>query len=47
MRVGILDLIAYTVPPEWARQRQPAALAVRRHLYGAMPQVLAVWSRPT
>src|SRR5262249_4587609 len=43
MNVGILELIAYTVPPEWNRQR--AALALRRHLYSLMPQAVAAWCR--
>ncbi len=43
MNVGILDLIAYTVPPEWKRER--AALALRRHLYSVMPQAIAAWCR--
>jgi hypothetical protein len=43
MNVGILELVAYTVPPEWNRRR--SALALRRHLYSLMPQVVAVWCR--
>jgi hypothetical protein len=43
MNVGVLELVAYTVPPEWHRQR--AAMALRRLLYGVMPQVVAAWCR--
>src|SRR6516164_7512493 len=43
MRVGVLELVAYTVPPEW--HRQPAAAAMRKLLYSVMPQAVAAWCR--
>jgi hypothetical protein len=43
MKVGILELISFTVPPEW--RPQFAATALRRHLYSVMPQVVAAWAR--
>jgi hypothetical protein len=43
MNVGVLELVAYTVPPEWHRQR--AAAAMRKLLYSVMPQVVAAWCR--
>jgi hypothetical protein len=41
MKVGVLELVAYTVPPEW--RRQPAAAAMRKLLYCVMPQTVAAW----
>ena len=35
--------VTYTVPPGWGRRR--AALALRKHLYSLMPQVVAAWCR--
>jgi hypothetical protein len=43
MNVGILELISFTVPPEW--RPQWAASRLRRHLYSVMPQVIAAWAR--
>jgi hypothetical protein len=43
MNVGILELISFTVPPEW--RPQWAASHLRRHLYSIMPQVVAAWAR--
>ena len=43
MTVGVLELIAYTVPPEW--RGRSVALAMRRVLYSVMPQVVAAWCR--
>lgn len=43
MNVGVLELIAYTVPPEWAGRAVAALL--RRHLYSIMPQAVAAWCR--
>jgi hypothetical protein len=43
MRVGVLELVAYTVPPDW--HRQPAAAAMRKLLYSVMPQAVAAWCR--
>jgi radical SAM superfamily enzyme YgiQ (UPF0313 family) len=43
MNVGVLELVAYTVPPEW--HRQPAAAAMRKLLYSVMPQAVAAWCR--
>src|SRR4051812_15779976 len=43
MKVGVLELISFTVPPEW--RPQWAASALRRHLYSVMPQVVAAWAR--
>lgn len=41
--VGVLELISFTVPPEWQAQRAESLL--RRHLYSIMPQVVSVWAR--
>jgi radical SAM superfamily enzyme YgiQ (UPF0313 family) len=43
MKIGVLELIAYTVPQEWSRRW--AGQAVRKHLYSIMPQVVAAWCR--
>ncbi|CAN5561136.1 hypothetical protein BH11PLA2_BH11PLA2_04530 [soil metagenome] len=43
MNVGIIELIAYTVPPEWHGRN--VALAMRKILYSVMPQVVAAWCR--
>lgn len=43
MNVGVLELISFTVPPEWQAQRAESIL--RRHLYSIMPQVVSVWAR--
>jgi hypothetical protein len=43
MNVGVLELISFTVPPEW--RPQWAASHLRRHLYSIMPQVVAAWAR--
>jgi hypothetical protein len=43
MKVGVLELISFTVPPEW--RLQWAAGYLRRHLYSVMPQVVAAWAR--
>jgi hypothetical protein len=43
MNVGVLELIAYTVPPEWRRRALAAAL--RKVLYSVMPQAVAAWCR--
>jgi hypothetical protein len=43
MNVGILELIAYTIPPEWHRRN--LALALRKVLYSVMPQAVAAWCR--
>jgi radical SAM superfamily enzyme YgiQ (UPF0313 family) len=43
MNVGVLELIAYTVPPEW--HRRALADAMRKVLYSIMPQVVAAWCR--
>ena len=43
MNVGVLELISFTVPPEW--RPQWAASRLRRHLYSVMPQVVAAWTR--
>ena len=43
MRVGVLELISFTVPPEW--RPQWAASHLRRHLYSVMPQVVVAWAR--
>ena len=43
MKVGVLELISFTVPPEW--RPQWAASHLRRHLYSIMPQVVAAWAR--
>jgi hypothetical protein len=43
MNVGILELISFTVPPEW--RPQWAASHLRRHMYSIMPQVVASWAR--
>jgi hypothetical protein len=43
MNVGVLELIAYTVPPEW--HRRTVAAAMRKALYSVMPQVVAAWCR--
>jgi hypothetical protein len=43
MNVGVLELISFTVPPEW--RPQWAASRLRRHLYSVMPQVVAAWAR--
>ena len=43
MKVGVLELISFTVPPEW--RPQWIAFALRRHLYSVMPQVVAAWAR--
>jgi Radical SAM superfamily len=43
MNVGVLELISFTVPPEW--RPQWAAARLRRHLYSVMPQVVAAWAR--
>jgi hypothetical protein len=43
MKVGVLELIAYTVPPEWARRR--IASMLMKHLYSIMPQVVTNWCR--
>ena len=43
MNVGVIELIAYTVPPEW--HGRGVALAMRKMLYSVMPQVVAAWVR--
>lgn len=43
MKIGVLELVSFTVPPEW--KAQWAASAMRRHLYSVMPQVVSVWCR--
>ncbi len=43
MNVGVIELIAYTVPPEWRGRN--IALAMRKVLYSVMPQVVATWCR--
>jgi hypothetical protein len=43
MKVGVLELISFTVPPEW--RPQWIASRLRRHLYSVMPQVVAAWAR--
>lgn len=43
MKVGVLELIAYTVPPEW--HRRCAAATMRKMLYSIMPQAIAAWAR--
>lgn len=43
MRVGILELVSFTVPPEWQGRRAESYL--RRHLHSLMPQVVAAWVR--
>lgn len=43
MRVGVIELIAYTVPPEWHSRN--IALTMRKMLYSVMPQVVAAWCR--
>lgn len=43
MNVGVLELVAYTVPPEWHRQWPAAEL--RKLLYSLMPQAVAAWCR--
>jgi hypothetical protein len=43
MKVGVIELIAYTVPPEWHGHN--VALAMRKMLYSVMPQVVAAWCR--
>jgi radical SAM superfamily enzyme YgiQ (UPF0313 family) len=43
MRVGVLELVSFTVPPEWQVQRAEALL--RRHLHSLMPQVISAWVR--
>jgi hypothetical protein len=43
MNVGVIELIAYTVPPEWRTRN--VALAMRKMLYSVMPQVVAAWCR--
>jgi hypothetical protein len=43
MNVGVLELISFTVPPEW--RPQWAATHLRRHLYSIMPQIVAAWAR--
>jgi len=43
MRVGVIELIAYTVPPEWHSRN--VATTMRKMLYSVMPQVVAAWCR--
>lgn len=43
MKIGVLELISFTVPPEWQAQRAESFL--RRHLHSIMPQVVGVWAR--
>ncbi|AMV25718.1 B12 binding domain protein [Gemmata sp. SH-PL17] len=43
MNVGVIELIAYTVPPEW--HGHTIAVAMRKVLYSVMPQVVAAWCR--
>lgn len=43
MNVGVVELIAYTVPPEW--HGRAVATAMRKMLYSVMPQVVATWCR--
>ena len=43
MNVGVLELISFTVPPEWQAQRAESLL--RRHLHSLMPQVVSCWAR--
>jgi hypothetical protein len=43
MNVGVLELVSFTVPPEW--RAQWAAGLLRRHLTSVMPQVVSVWAR--
>jgi hypothetical protein len=43
MNIGVIELIAYTVPPEW--NRRGVALTLRKMLYSVMPQMVAAWCR--
>lgn len=43
MNIGVIELIAYTVPPEW--HGRSVALSLRKMLYSVMPQVVATWCR--
>ncbi len=43
VNVGVLELISFTVPPEWQAQRAESLL--RRHLHSLMPQVVSCWAR--
>ena len=43
LRVGILELIAYTVASEWLTP--PVVGIFKRQLYAIMPQVIATWAR--
>ena len=42
-RVGVIELIAFTVASEWARLI--GVPRFKRQLYGIMPQVVSVWCR--
>lgn len=43
LRVGVLELIAYTVASEWLTP--PVVGIFKRQLYAIMPQVVATWAR--
>ena len=43
LRVGVLELIAYTVASEWTEIL--AVSAFKRQLYAVMPQAVAAWAR--
>jgi hypothetical protein len=43
VNVGVIELIAYTVPPEW--HGRTVAVAMRKVLYSVMPQAVAAWCR--